>query len=211
MEIKKIIVLFIASLMMLTPFSTKAVCANDENNDENIVTIYTTTDSDNEQLGKEVGQLLLEPDVDGVRVIYKDLLYINKSVIKNNYSSYGWSVSFSSPYPPYEVGYRPIIRVTGQPNGVIRMSQTKSVEINISDNVTIGLDELGAEFGSSLKETISMDLSYEQRVPLDCNSMTVEAYPEYEVHNFNAYYNGVREGSGTIKYPVGIFYKEIYN
>lgn len=208
MKIKKLIVLFFASLMMISSF---AVSANDEHNDENMVTIYTTTDSNNENLGKEVGQLLSEPGIDRVRVIYKDLLHINKSMTKNTHSSYGWSVSFSSPYPPYVVGYRPVARATGQPDGIIRMSQTKSVEINVSGELTLGLDVLGEEFGSSMTETVSVQLSYEQRVPLDCESMTVEAYPEYEVHHFTAYYNGVREGSGTIKYPVGIVYEEIYN
>lgn len=207
MKIKKIIVFVFASLMLFTSFSPKIISANDEN----IETIYTTTDSNNEKLGKEVGQLLSEPGVDRVRVIYTDLLHTNKSVFKNNNPSYGWSVSFSSPYPPYEVGYRPIVRATGQPAGVIGMSQTKSFDINVSGKFTIGLDELGAEFGTSLTETVSMELSYEQRVPLDCNSMTVETYPEYEVHNFIEYYNGVRKGSGTIKYPVGIVYEEIYN
>lgn len=206
-KIKKIIVLLFASLLMFTPFSAKAVGTNVEN----IATIYATTDSDNDQLGIEVGQLLSEPDVDRVRVIYTDLLHINKSMLNNTNLSYGWHVSFSAPYPPYEEGYRPIIRVTGQPDGIIRMSQTKSVEINVSGKFTMGLDKLGAEFGSCLKETVSMQLSYEQRVPLDCDSMTVEAYPEYEVHNFIEYYNGVRKGSGTIKYPVGIVYEEIYN
>lgn len=210
MKTKKVIVLFFALLMMLPSFSANIVSANDENNDESIVTIYTTTDSNNENLGKEVGQLLSEPDVDRVRVIYTDLYHINKSILKDTNSSYGWSVSFSSPYLPYEVGYRPIARATGQPDGVIKMSQAKTVAINVS-KFTIGLDELGAEFGSSLSETISMELSYEKRVPLDCDSMTVEAYPEYEVHHFIAYYNGVREGSGTIKYPVGIVYEEINN
>lgn len=207
MKIKKIIVLFSSLLMMFTSFSAKTVSANDEN----IVTINTTTDSNNENLGKEVGRLLSEPDIDRVRVIYTDLLHTNKSMLKNIYSSNGWSVSFSSPYPPYEVGYRPLARVTGQPGGIIRISQTKSIEINLSGKFTIGLDELGLEFGSSLTETVSMQLSYEQRVPLDVNSMTVEAYPEYEVHHFIEYYNGVRKGSGTIKYPIGIVYEEIYN
>lgn len=204
MKIKKLIVLFFASLMMYSSFVISA-------NDENIVTIYTTTDSNNEDLGKEVGQLLSEPGVDRVIVIYKDLLHINKSVSKNTHSSYGWSVSFSSPYPPYEAGYRPLTRATGQPDGVIRLSQTKAVEINVSGKFTIGFDELSDGFGSSLTETVSMQLSYEQRIPLDCDSMTVEAYPEYEVHNFIEYYNGVRKGSGIIKYPVGIVYEEIYN
>ena len=212
MTLKKILVSFFALMMMFIPFSTNVVNANNDNEDT-VRTIYTTTDYDAESLGKEIGGLLAEPGVDRVRVIYTDLLHNSRNQFKNEslLSTNGWTVTFSCPYPPYEIGDLPIARNTGRPGGLIKMNQTKSVAVDVSGNFSIGLDELGVEFGTSVTESITFELGYEQTVPLNCTSMTVEAYTEYEVHHFVSYYNGSKDGSGTIKYPIGIVYDEIIN
>ena len=213
MKLKKLLISFFTLMMMCMSFSTNSIGANN-NDEDNTKTIYTTTNCDMETLGREVGKLLANPDIDQVRVIYTDLLHINqrKNYVdnKNIFSTNGWSVEFSCPYPPYEKGPLPIARATGRPGGIIQLSQTKSVEVSLNGKFSIGIDELGAEYGKSLTENQSITLSYTQTVPKDCISMTVEAYPEYEVHHFISYYNGKKDGSGTIKYPIGVIYDEIH-
>lgn len=130
---------------------------------------------------------------------------MNKSILEgfSNYAVYSLVKRRT-----YETcGSKPVVRTSG--TGTIHASVSDQFSASISGGFGVSFSKINSSFGTNITSTRTINTSTSYTAPKG-KTGTIEGYLSYENIAFDQYIGGIKAGSGTVTYPIGICWNKYY-
>ncbi|MCJ7842603.1 hypothetical protein MUB24_17205 [Lederbergia sp. NSJ-179] len=93
--------------------------------------------------------------------------------------------------------------------GTFSMSISESVTTQVSGGLGVNIKVINASLGTSISSTVTVTDSTSYTAPKG-EIGVIEAYPSLKILDYDAYYAGVKTGSGNVTYAVGVCWNKYY-
>lgn len=219
----KLALLSLLFLVSILPISQVEAMSSDRNIDEevlennkNIVEVYIQDFPSEEELSNYTTELMQDPDVDGVRVLNRDLASTSAQrralPLRQWVTVSGKRMRFNGRMS--DVAGATINSVAGAPGITIGLDYTKSIAASYTGSATLNATIVSATVGFSVSKSYSVSYKGNYKVEeknkgKKVKKVTLNAKPLYARYSYsNKSKNGI--SNYVAKKPMGIEYSKVY-